>query len=313
MKKLLLTTTAMAATFAGLMAQTVPDFNFETWANVPFSTTIQDPQGWASLNVLNVFTATPLSVFKETTAPAEGSTTVKITTIKISGAAIPNPYQAGDLDTAGLLTIGQIVTTPSPGIKYGFNYTWRPTVLSFQSKYTPMAGDSAFVHALLTRWNGSGRDTIAWGTYSTGTATTSYALNSLNMTFDPAFSTVSPDSQQVFISSSIFRHNGAKIGSTFYIDDMEWTGWNSVNDLAGAEGTVTVYPNPATTEITFSSTADITSIEIADISGRVVGTYPAVNNKVIVATEGFAPGMYVYSIKDANKVIISRNRFEVTK
>ncbi len=313
MKKLILTISAFAATFTGITAQTTPDFTFETWSNVPFSGSIQDPQGWASLNILNVFTATPVSVTKETTAPAEGLTSAKITTVKITGAAIPNPYQTGDLDTAGILTIGVIVPPPNQGIKYGFNYTWRPTLLSFQSKYTPMAGDSAFVVALLTKWNGNGRDTIAWGSYSTGAATTSYALNSLSMTYDPAFSMVSPDSQQVFISSSVFRHNGAKIGSAFYIDQMEWTGWNSVNDLTGTTGSVTVYPNPATTEITFSSTTEISSIEITDITGRLVGSYPASNNKATVSTGSFTPGIYMYSIKDANKMVVSRNRFEISK
>ncbi|MFY9308173.1 MAG: T9SS type A sorting domain-containing protein [Bacteroidia bacterium] len=313
MKKILLTVSVLASSAAAMMAQTTPDFSFETWNNVPFSTTVQDPQGWASLNVLNVFTATQLSVFKETTSPAEGATSAKISTVKITGAAIPNPYQTGNLDTAGLLAIGQLITAPSPGIKYGFNYTWRPTILSFQSKYTPMTGDSAFVFALLTKWNGTGRDTIAWGTYATGDATTSYSLNSLNMTYNPSFSMVSPDSQQVFISSSVFRHDGAKIGSTFYIDDMEWTGWNSISELNGSNATVTVYPNPATTEINFSCSTDMASIEVSDITGRLIGTYPANQNKVSVATGNFVAGMYIYTVKDENKQIIGRSRFEITK
>lgn len=313
MKKLLLTVSVLAGSAAAMRAQTTPDFNFETWTNVPFSTTIQDPQGWASLNILNVFTATPVSVFKETTAPAEGTISAKITTVKITGAAIPNPYEAGNLDTAGVLAIGQLMPPPSQGIIYGFNYTWRPTVLSFQSKYTPMAGDSAFVVALLTKWNGSSRDTIAWGAYSTGATTTSYSLNSLNMTYDPSFALVSPDSQQVLISSSVYSHNGAKIGSAFYVDAMEWSGWNSISELNGSNTTMTVYPNPATTDITFSSTANFSSIEISDIAGRLIGIYPAAGNKVNIITANFIAGMYFYTVKDENKQIIGRNRFEITK
>lgn len=312
MKKLLLTISVLAASAAATMAQTTPDFNFETWTNVPFSTTVQDPQGWASLNILNVFTATPLSVFKETTAPAEGTISAKVTTVKITGAAIPNPYEAGDLDTAGVLAIGQLMPPPSQGIIYGFNYTWRPTVLSFQSKYTPMAGDSAFVVALLTKWNGSSRDTIAWGAYSTGATTTSYSLNSLNMTYNPSFATVSPDSQQVLISSSVYSHNGAKIGSAFYIDDMEWSGWNSISELNSSH-TLSVYPNPATAEITFSSSAEISSVEIFDVTGRWIGSYPATDNKVHIQTSNFNAGMYIYTVSDESKQIIGRNRFEITK
>ena len=314
MKKVLLTVTAIASSFAYIIAQTTPDFNFETWNNVQYSTTIQDPQGWASLNILNVFTTTPLSVTKDTAAPAEGTISVKITTVKVTGAQFPNPYQAEDLDTAGLLAIGQIVALPSPGIIYGFNYSWRPTVLSFQSKYTPMPGDSAYVVALLTRWNGISRDTIASGIYSTGSTTTSYALNSLTMTYNPAFLTVSPDSQQVFISSSIYSHNGAQLGSAFYIDDLEWSGWSSVNDINGLSGNIIVYPNPATTTITFSSSVyAISTVEIADITGRSIGSYIATNNKMDVQTAGLAPGMYIYSIFNDKKAMVGRGRFEITQ
>lgn len=317
MKKVLLTITAIASSFAYLIAQTTPDFNFETWNNILLfgtPTSVQEPQGWASLNTLNVVSSTPISVTKDTTAPAEGAISVKITTVKVTGAQIPNPYQAEDLDTAGLLAIGQIVTVPSPGIIYGFNYSWRPTVLSFQSKYTPMPGDSAYIVALLTRWNGLSRDTIASGIYSTGSTTTSYALNSLTMTYDPAFSTVSPDSQQVFISSSIYSHNGAQLGSAFYIDDLEWSGWNSVNDINGLSGNISVYPNPATTTITFSSSAyAISTIEIADITGRLIGSYTATNNKMNIQTAGLAPGMYIYNIFNDKKVMVDRGRFEITR
>jgi hypothetical protein len=290
-----------------------PDFSFETWNNVQFSQTIQDPQGWSSLNTLNVFTATPQSVFKETTAPASGGASAKITTVQVLGAAIPNPYQPGNLDTAGLLAIGHIVTAPSPGIVYGYNYTWRPSILSFQSKYTPVGNDSAFVVVLLTKWNGSGRDTIAHGRYATGATTTAYSLNSISLTFNPSFTSVFPDSEQVFISSSVYDHDGAQLGSTFYIDDLQWSGWNSVDDISGVSNNVLVYPNPATNVINFNSSIDVSSIEVNDIAGRLIGTYATINNKAFVETLNYKPGIYVYNIYDRNKRIVSRGRFEVTK
>lgn len=311
MKKILLTISAVISLAISAMAQ--PDFSFETWNNVQFSTTIQDPQGWASLNTLNVFTATPKSVFKETTSPFGGTASAKITTVKVTGALIPNPYQSGDIDTAGLLTIGQIITSPSPGIKYGYNYTWRSQTLTFQSMYTPMAGDSAFVLATLTKWNGTSRDTIASGKYATGQSTTSYSLKTIILTYDPAFSTVVPDSQQIFISSSIYNHDGAKIGSTFYVDDFAWSGYNSTNEINGTVNKVFVYPNPATNNISITSSIDAATIRITDITGRLIGDYSMTANEAKIQTTTYASGIYIYSILDQKKEVINRGRFEIAK
>src|SRR3990172_7805906 len=99
MKKLILTISAISSLVIGAMAQ--PDFGFEAWTNVPFGS-IQDPNGWASLNALVSFGGTQ-SVFKETTAPFAGTASAQITTVKVTGAAIPNPYAPGNLDTAGFL------------------------------------------------------------------------------------------------------------------------------------------------------------------------------------------------------------------
>ncbi len=311
MKKLLLTISTFA--FIGMAMAQDPDFGFETWNNVQFSQTIQDPQGWSSLNTLNVFTATPQSVFKETTAPASGGASAKITTVQVLGAQIPNPYQSGNLDTAGLLTIGHIVTAPTPGIVYGYNYTWRPTILSFQSKYTPVGNDSAFVVVVLTKWNGNGRDTIAHARYAIGGTSTAYSLNSVSLTFNPSFTSVFPDSEQVFISSSMYDHDGAQIGSAFYIDDLQWSGWNSVDAINGLSNHVSVFPNPATNIINIKSSMDVSFVEINDITGRLIGTYATSDNKASVETGNYLPGVYIYTIYDKNKRIISKGRFEVTK
>lgn len=310
MKKFILTITAISSLVIGAMAQ--PDFGFETWADAapPFAT-IDDPQGWASLNAL-VGVGTDTSAFKITVGPAAGAASVKIKTVKVNGAAIPNPYAPGNLDTAGFLVIGKVSISP-PGLKYGYNYTWRSAVLSFQSKYSPMVGDSAFVLAYLTKWNGTSRDTIATGKYATGVTTTSYSVNSLNMIYNPAFASVLPDSERVMISSSVYSHDGAKIGSTFYIDDLAWSGYNSTDEINGIVNNVSFYPNPATNNISFTSSVDVTNIEINDITGRLIGSYPMRNNKTTIQTSDFAPGIYIYSIFDQKKEVRSRGKFEIAK
>lgn len=310
MKKILLTIATIASLYVGLMAQTSPDFGFENW-NTLTGGVAEDPQGFASLNTLMLVGGSQ-SVFKETTNPFAGTASAKITTIKVQGAQIPNPYAPGtNLDTAGLLTIGTIDFI-SQSLVYGYQFVDRPTTLSFQSMYTPMAGDSAFVLAYLTRWNGTSRDTIAEGKYSTGTATTSYVANSITMTYNPSFATVVPDTQQVFISSSVYSHNGAKIGSAFYIDALEWSGWNSINEIEKNQVFVNAYPNPAFGTINFTSDKSISTINVMDITGRLIDSYPVQNNKLSVETNAFNAGVYFFNALENNK-IVSRGKFQVAR
>jgi hypothetical protein len=313
MKKLVLSLLAVALYANGAKAQagTAPDMGFEGWHPIaaPFITT-EDPNGWASLNALAGPTPTPLSVTKETSSPAVGAITAKITTVKISGATIPNPY-GGTLDTAGILAVGSIAL-PST-IKYGFTYTAKPTMLSFQSKYTPNGSDSAFVLAYLTHWNGTGRDTIATGKYATGATTSAYATNSLTMTYDAGFPGVNPDSVQIFISSSVYSHDGAKVGSAFWIDALVWSAFVSVEDLNALENNVKLYPNPANNVVTIESSVDVQTVQVIDITGRVVVNTAVHSNKFSLETAALAPGTYIYQVLDKDKIILGRGKFDITR
>jgi Secretion system C-terminal sorting domain len=309
MKKIILSATAI---FAFAFNSSAQDLMFETWsAAAPPFATILDPSGWATLNALNLV-GTDTSVFKETVAPGQGLISAKIKTVKVVGAAIPSPYTTGNIDTAGILVMGKINAFPTPGLTYGKPLSGRPATLSFVSKYTPMAGDSAFVLAYLTKWNGASRDTIAYGKYATGIATTTFAANSLTMNYDLAFSSVWADTMLVFASSSVYSHPGAKIGSTFYIDAMSWSGYNGINENANF-GSVSVSPNPAINYISFTSSVNANAVEILDITGRKVGIFLMVGNAVTVQTSSFNAGIYIYNVLNEKKEVINRGKFEVTK
>ena len=191
----------------------------------------------------------------------------------------------------------------------------RPTTLSFQSKYTPVGSDSAFVVAFLTRWNGTKRDTIAAGKYETGATTTSYAANSLTMNYNPAFYSVMADSMQLFISSSIYSHGGAQLGSTFYVDALAWSGVSTagINNIANTNNNVSVFPNPTNDQINFNSSINASAVEITDITGRIIGSYKMADNKLTIQTSSFVPGTYLYTMLNDKKEVISRGKFEVTK
>jgi hypothetical protein len=308
MKKIVLSLSALIA-FVFTGSAQAPDLHFETWANVPFGT-VQDPQGWASLNTM-VSLGSVQSVFKETVSPGGGLAAAKIQTVKVVGAAIPNPYTTGNIDTAGILVMGAVSIAP-PGIFYGKPLAGRPSTLSFLSKYSPMAGDSAFVLAYLTKWNGSSRDTIAVGKYATGATTASYAVNSLSMVYDPAFSSVWADTMLVFASSSVYSHPGAKIGSTFYLDEMSWSGYTGINSVS-VPSDISFFPNPASNSISFTSAVNAEAVEIIDITGRKVGIFMMTGNAVTIETSSYPVGMYIFNVLNDKQNVINRGKFEVTK
>lgn len=319
MKKILLSATAIIAFAFNGLAQS--DLNFENWTVVGLpGTTAEDPNGWASFNTLNSsFTGSmPITVSKETsgTIPS-GLIAAKITTAVVPATVmIPNPFEPGeDFDTVGFVGTGRVIIGSPPSLKLGSpipSGVLRPTTLSFSSKYSPVSGDSAFVLAYLTKYNGSSTDTIAEGQYATNATTTSFAVNNITMTYNPAFSTVWADSMIIIASSSVFRHSGAKVGSTFWVDNFVWSGYNSINEIENT-GTVSVFPNPATTTITLTSSVNADVVEVMDLAGRRVGMYSMIGNAVKVETASFAPGMYLFNVLNDKKTVINRGKFEVTK
>jgi Secretion system C-terminal sorting domain len=318
MKKILFTVVAVLSLLKTGTAQV--DLNFETWAVISSSAgSMEDPQGWASFNILNTpFVGMPLTVTKEMTgAIPSGLIAAKITTNVIpSSIMVPNPFRPGyNFDTVGFLGIGTVITSLPPSLKLGATITSgvsRPAALSFSSKYAPIGGDSAFVVVYLSHWNGTSRDTIAAGQYTTNATATAFAVNSITLTYNPSFSTVWADSMFVIASSSVYSHAGAKIGSTLWIDDLKWSGYNSVNEL-DAVGTVSVFPNPATNHITFKSSAAANMVAIMDVTGRVVNTYNMVNDQTTVQTSLYAAGIYFYNVTNKQHQIINRGKFEVSK
>jgi hypothetical protein len=315
MKKLLLLISIIISVIDS-DAQTSPDFGFETWATTACPT-IQDPTGWASFNLLNCFPfSMPQTVFKDAAAglPTEGSFATKIVTdvIPSSVPPVPNPFGGGNMDTVGLLTVGTVQAS-SPYIYYGSAYTGRPASLTFACKYSPQAGDSAFVVAYLTKWNGVSKDTIARGKFATGTTTATYTLNTLMMNYNSAFNASRPDTMIVFASSSIYDHNGAKKGSTFYVDAFKWNGWVNTNDIDGIKNNVSIYPNPASNKISIKCSIAAKSVDVMDITGRKIGNYLMTNNEVSFETQTFSPGLYIYNVIDENAKVINKGKFEVAR
>jgi hypothetical protein len=77
---------------------------------------------------------------------------------------------------------------------------------------------------------------------------------------------------------------------------------------------VAVYPNPAINEITIeTSLTQNNSIEIIDVSGKLVSTFSFKNRKLTLAVADFDDGIYFYKIYDVNKKVLHTSKFVVAK
>ena len=305
MKKILLSITAAVLTTMSVNAQV--DFGFETWSDVPNTTTgVQDPKGWASFNVLTA-TGMARTVFKETTAPYAGSSAAKIVTQPIAGFITVPGY-----DTVGVLAIGTF-DLANKKINFGAAYTNRPEFVNFHTKYEPVSGDTASVSVQVTHFNTTTNltDIIATGTWTSTASLTSWTSQSLKLTYDNNLKNIAPDSIRIFISSSSLYT--PKVNSTLYIDDIGFSGYVSINDINGVKNNVSVYPSPAKENVTISISVKAVAVQISDITGRNLGVFPMTNNKVTIETANYSAGMYMYNVIGEQSNVLGRGKFEVVK
>lgn len=69
------------------------------------------------------------------------------------------------------------------------------------------------------------------------------------------------------------------------------------------QNTVTVYPNPGNGEFTFSEMETGNTLEVFDITGRIVHTATATSSNCLVDLSACNPGMYFYAIRREGELI----------
>ncbi|MEI6489057.1 MAG: T9SS type A sorting domain-containing protein [Bacteroidota bacterium] len=314
MKKLLIAFSASILLFVGAKAQV--DLSFDsTWVpNSASPGSYQDPVGWTSFNTASVVGMLQ-TVSRVSVNPAFGVASARVVTRKTTPLVqVPNPFRHGqNFDTVGLLCLGSINLTLTPPLTFGqpLNVN-RPQWLSFSSKDSSVVGDSAFVLVYLTKWNPllHKRDTIASGKFGENGISSSWTSHVMNLNYNSP--TIVPDSQQIFVSSSIYMRPGAKYGSVYYVDQFCWECTAGISEN-GIDYSVSLYPNPATNEINFTTSLKSGFVQIMDITGRTLGTYAMQNSSLRVDTENLKQGIYLYSVLNEKKEIIKNGRFEIVR
>lgn len=77
---------------------------------------------------------------------------------------------------------------------------------------------------------------------------------------------------------------------------------------------VTIYPNPAQNDITFAvESGEVGAIQVYDITGRLINSYPVSGDKLTINSSSFANGIYTYSLIGKDKSIVNRGKFTIAR
>jgi hypothetical protein len=310
MKKQVLSLFAIAALAVSASAQYIPNAGFETWSSSIGED--QQPTGWVSYNIFTAPAIDPTNSNPTSVTQAgspdnyQGTYSAKITTIDL----VTNPASTTIPNRGGILMAGY-VSFVSPYLHAGYQFASRPTTLTYAAKYTPNGVDTAYCTVLLTHWNGTSRDTVAAGLDFLPAAVPSYVVRNVNLVFDAAFSTTTPDSAQILFSAS--SPIAPQAGSILFVDALAFSGFNGIEEANAGNG-VNVYPNPSSTITNFDVIADNAyEVVVNDMTGREVNRMTITNKNAKLDSYLLAEGVYTYSVITKENEVLSRGKFSVAQ
>lgn len=250
---------------------TPPNNSFEVWDTVRR----EDPVDWYTSNLLY---SEDTTAFKTTDANT-GSFAVQLKNVK----------SIFDDTLSGYLSNG-------PVADYWFDkvpYTAQPTSLDFSYKYLPSGADSANVYIEFFAGGSSLGGNAQW----ISTAASTYTPMSMSLSVPSA-----PDSMRIIFFA------GQHEGSEFFIDDVALTGGTvGVEENIDFSNFVFHYPNPVVNNLTIQTGKEIVnnnaSIQIIDLSGKVVYSGNITNQTTNLQLGNLAKGTYTYTINFGKEVI----------
>lgn len=297
MKKILLS--LLTGTLFTLNASAQVDFGFE----LPWTANGGNAQGWASAKFL-----VPGVVVQDNVVFHFGANSAKITTSDVS--AISGSTNGLLPATSGVMLTG-FIGFGTPPVKLGYPFTQRKDSLGFFARYQPTGVDTAFAQVIFYKRN-TQRDTIAQGYTKITSTNGNFELKYVEMVYDANFpNTTLPDSALIIFSSSL--PTGAQLGSTLWVDDLQWGTINTGVQEAVKNEKINLTPNPASEfiSINFGNITTAKEIQIVDVKGKLVESFGVNSKTETFSVSHIANGLYFYNIKDKNAAIISSGKITI--
>jgi hypothetical protein len=312
---------------------TVTNANFEVWNVDALESTfgvdsIYDPNngysttGWWDLNMLNTSFAggSPVSVRRDSLKVKhkdyKGRYSAEISTVILthSSDSIINKYGINYSDTVGIMLTANIsysILHSSLSITRGIPYTAQMLQLNFWYQYAPVGNDTAWCFVYLKKKGKVISDTGVWFQQQ---LTNSWTPGTVSITK----ATAVPDTAVIIFSSSTLKKSNSKSqhpGSTFWIDSVTTVNSSAgINEINTNKLNVNVYPDPAKTIVNFTITGETANtIEMYDVTGRILSSYPVRNNLLSVSVLNYNTGLYFYRLLDKSGALLTTGKFSVVK
>ncbi len=298
--KQLFVTLVFFSFFSNIFSQTLPNNDFQTWIS---ETNYENPEYWSTANPFTAGSPIFTTTVTKSTDAYSGDYSAFLETKDILGGT----FQVPGLITLADLTIDFLNVNFS--ISGGLALQENVIKLTGMYKYDGANGDSAT--ALIYNFAHNDEeiiDTIGFGlTYLHDTS--QWAPFTVDMNY---LNTNTPDTFNVLILSSAFdmEHYQFMTGSRLYIDSLAIETNTGVIPLPFVQEQLTVFPNPATTEITFKSENNYndTYIEIYTLNGHQILSAPFESGNITLKVDNIISGQYVYLLKKKN-IIKARGLF----
>jgi hypothetical protein len=321
MKKLLLSLSAILILGLPKISAQLINADFETWTTNTLVPSAMDPNGgngtngWWDFNMFNsaLLGGSPITVFRDNTSPSpyHGSYCAKIIsdTMSASSYSALHTYGFAYPKTNGLIITGNInVGFSGASVKIGVPFTTDIRSFSFYYRYIPNGVDTCSCTVVLYHQ----RHTIAAGTWSNKNTVSSWKQDSVVLHYDSA---TNSKIDTIFIQfSACSLLSNPKQYDTMNIDYSSDIALG-IGNINAPHDNVNLYPNPANSEINLSVTGQYraANVEIYDITGKSIGTYPIRNNFLTINTQSLNSGLYIYKLLDDSGNQLNVGKFSVVK
>lgn len=334
MKKLLISLAALILLGLPKISAQLINTDFETWSTNALATSTRDPNsgigsnGWwdfnfAHDNLFGYFDGSPVTVFQDSLNPkpehkhycaaivSATMTPESYSTLQAHGFWYP---QTNGLVLTAYLNVAGINISFKPGIPWNGG---RTPSFSFWYRYIPVGGTGTDTCscAVGMYYHNSVKDTlelIGGGYWSSSTTQGAWKQITVPIVYDSA--NLQPDT--IIIQFSACALNAAwspKSGDTLDIDNSSIV--LGVGNIPEHLDNINVYPNPANTEVNLAISGLFpgATVEVYDMTGRAMGTFPVRNNFLTINTQSFNTGIYIYRLLNDSGNELNAGKFSVVK
>ncbi len=199
--------------------QQIPNANLEEWTLTKGSGAYKDYEepsgGWTSGNGVIHIAAGADPVCEKSTEAYSGTACAKLTTQSIFGQIASGSLFLGVFQLS--------LVNPASSARRGIPFSGPvPTMFRGHYRYTPVAGDSAVIYAMFTKWDGTKRVVLGEARLKIQQDVPVWTSFQIPV---PALDQ-QPDSMSVVAASSAGGENfRGSVGSTLWIDDLSF-GWD---------------------------------------------------------------------------------------